>query len=66
MLAIGYIMMNGDRHMNNFGLVRDADTLEHICLAPVYDTGTSLGCDVRTECSRKRSAIPPSLSRAPS
>ncbi|MBR6204827.1 MAG: hypothetical protein IKQ60_07255 [Candidatus Methanomethylophilaceae archaeon] len=49
MLAIDYIMMNGDRHMNNFGLVRDAETLEYLGPAPVYDTGTSLGCDVRTE-----------------
>ena len=49
MLVLDYIIGNTDRHTNNFGLIRDADTLEWVGPAPVFDSGTSLGCDLRTE-----------------
>lgn len=49
MLVLDYIIGNGDRHTNNFGLIRDADTLEWLRPAPVFDSGTSLGCDLRTD-----------------
>ena len=49
MLVLDYIMGNTDRHTNNFGLIRDADTLEWMGPAPIFDSGTSLGCDLRTE-----------------
>jgi len=42
MLAVDYIIANEDRHYNNFGFIRNADTLEWLGLAPVYDSGTSL------------------------
>ena len=42
MLVVDFIVANSDRHFNNFGFVRNADTLEWIGLAPVYDTGTSM------------------------
>jgi len=42
MLTLDYIISNEDRHYNNFGAVRDAETLEWLGLAPVYDSGTSL------------------------
>jgi len=42
MLTVDYIISNEDRHFNNFGLVRNADTLEWLGFAPVYDSGTSL------------------------
>lgn len=45
MLAVDYIIANEDRHFNNFGAVRNADTLEWIGLAPVFDCGTSLWYD---------------------
>jgi hypothetical protein len=45
MLAVDYIIANEDRHFNNFGAVRNADTLEWIGLAPVFDCGTSLWFD---------------------
>lgn len=48
MLAVDYLMLNGDRHFGNFGLIRNADTLEWIGTAPIYDTGTSLSCNVPT------------------
>jgi hypothetical protein len=47
MLAVDYIICNEDRHWNNFGLVRYADTLEWLGFAPVYDSGTSLWYDKR-------------------
>ena len=42
MLALDYIIANEDRHYNNFGFARNAETLEWLGLAPVYDSGTSL------------------------
>jgi hypothetical protein len=42
MLTVDYIIANEDRHYNNFGCVRNADTLEWLGLAPVFDSGTSL------------------------
>ncbi len=46
---IDHVMMNTDRHHGNYGLIRNADTLEWICPAPVFDTGTSLMCRNLTE-----------------
>lgn len=43
MIILDYIIANEDRHFNNFGLIRNADTLEWICAAPIYDSGNSLG-----------------------
>ncbi|MCR5609170.1 MAG: HipA domain-containing protein [Lachnospiraceae bacterium] len=48
MLAVDYIIANEDRHFNNFGLLRDSDTLKFIGFAPIYDNGTSL-CFNRNE-----------------
>jgi hypothetical protein len=42
MLAVDFIVANEDRHFNNFGAVRNADTLEWIGISPVFDSGTSL------------------------
>jgi hypothetical protein len=42
MLTVDYIIANEDRHFNNFGAVRNADTLEWIGSAPVFDCGTSM------------------------
>jgi len=44
MLVLDFIIANNDRHYNNFGLVRNADTLEWISVAPIYDSGTSMWC----------------------
>ncbi len=49
MLVFDYIIGNTDRHLNNFGIIRDADTLEWKRFAPLYDNGTSMGCDCCTE-----------------
>ena len=45
MITLDYIIANEDRHFNNFGLLRNADTLEWIGMAPIYDSGSSLGYD---------------------
>lgn len=42
MLVLDYLVMNEDRHQNNFGVIRNADNLEWIGASPVFDSGTSL------------------------
>ena len=44
MIVLDFIIVNTDRHYNNFGLVRNANTLEWISVAPIYDSGTSMWC----------------------
>ena len=45
MIVLDYIIANEDRHFNNFGMLREAETLKWIGFAPVYDSGSSLGYD---------------------
>lgn len=45
MIVLDFIIANEDRHFNNFGAVRNAETLEWIGMAPIYDSGSSLGYD---------------------
>ncbi len=45
MIVFDYLIGNTDRHLNNFGIIRDATTLEWKRFAPLYDNGTSMGCD---------------------
>ena len=45
MITLDYIIANEDRHFNNFGLIRNAETLAWIGMAPIYDSGSSLGYD---------------------
>lgn len=45
MIVLDYILANEDRHQNNFGVIRNAETLEWIGAAPVFDSGSSLGYD---------------------
>ena len=48
MLTIDFLIANTDRHLNNFGAVRNAETLEWLGLAPIFDCGTSLWNDLPT------------------
>ena len=48
MLVLDYLIVNEDRHQNNFGVIRNADTLEYLGAAPIYDSGTSLWFDKPT------------------
>jgi hypothetical protein len=42
MIVLDFIIMNEDRHFNNFGMVRNGETLEWLSFAPIYDSGNSL------------------------
>lgn len=42
MIVVDYLIANEDRHLNNFGVIRNAETLEWIGAAPIYDSGSSL------------------------
>lgn len=42
MYILDFLIMNEDRHLNNFGIVRDVNTLEWIDIAPIFDNGQSL------------------------
>ena len=42
MLILDYLIMNEDRHLNNFGIIRDVNTLKWLDVAPIYDNGQSL------------------------
>lgn len=42
MIVIDYLIANEDRHQNNIGVIRHAETLEWMGAAPVYDSGSSL------------------------
>lgn len=49
LLAFDYIIANDDRHLNNFGVLRDVNTLKWKGIAPIFDSGTSLWHDTITE-----------------
>lgn len=49
MLVLDYIIRNEDRHLRNFGLIRNVETLEYVGAAPIFDSGTSLLTDTATE-----------------
>lgn len=37
-----FILTNTDRHLNNFGVLRDTKTLKFIGMAPIFDSGNSM------------------------
>lgn len=43
MVMLDFIIADEDRHYNNFGAVRNAETLDWIGMAPIFDCGSSLG-----------------------
>ena len=45
MIAIDFIIGNDDRHKGNFGILRNADTLEWVKAAKIFDNGNSLFYD---------------------
>ncbi|MCL2444411.1 MAG: HipA domain-containing protein [Treponema sp.] len=42
MILLDYLILNHDRHFKNFGILRDSQTLNFICAAPIFDSGSSL------------------------
>jgi len=49
MLVLDYLIANTDRHYYNFGVIRDADTLEALSFAPVHDCGNSMWHNIGTK-----------------
>lgn len=47
-IVLDYLIANEDRHQGNFGVIRDADTLEFLCPAPIFDSGSSLWFETPT------------------
>jgi hypothetical protein len=45
MFILDYIIMNEDRHLNNFGIIRDVNTLKWLDVAPIFDNGQSLNIE---------------------
>ena len=48
MFIIDFLMMNFDRHLKNFGIIRNVNTLEWVRNTPIFDTGESMQCDKLT------------------
>lgn len=42
MFILDYLMLNEDRHLNNFGIIRNVNTLKWMDVAPIFDSGQSL------------------------
>ena len=42
MFILDYLILNEDRHLNNFGVIRDVNTLRWLDIAPIFDNGQSL------------------------
>ena len=42
MIVIDFIIGNTDRHTRNFGIIRDAENLQWLKIAPIFDCGNSL------------------------
>ena len=57
MMVLDYVIANGDRHLNNFGIIRDAHSLEWISTAPIYDSGSSMGDRLRRPERRGRKGM---------
>ncbi len=57
MIVLDYLILNEDRHLNNFGALRNAETLEWLGMAPIYDSGSSLGYDKTVPLMKDRDEI---------
>jgi len=49
MFFIDYLVMNFDRHLKNFGIIRNVETLEWEKVTPIFDTGECMECDKTLE-----------------
>lgn len=49
MFILDFLIMNEDRHLNNFGIIRAVDTLKWVCVAPIFDNGQSLNINYYSE-----------------
>ena len=49
MFILDYLIMNEDRHLNNFGIIRDVNTLKWLDVAPIFDNGMALNIEYYDE-----------------
>ncbi len=45
MISLDFVISNSDRHWNNFGVLRDPETLKLVSVAPLFDHGNSMFFD---------------------
>ena len=45
MYILDFLIMNEDRHLNNFGIIRDVNTLKWLDVAPIFDNGQSMNVE---------------------
>ena len=55
--VLDFIMANTDRHLGNFGFLRNPDTLEWLGIAPVFDTGSSMFYQITTQQLKDKDSI---------
>lgn len=53
MVYCDYVIGNNDRHLGNFGFIRDANTAEIIGFAPLFDSGSAF----QTKSNQKKEQI---------
>ena len=49
MFILDYLIINSDRHMKNFGIIRDVNSLKWLKVTPIFDSGESMQCDKYTD-----------------
>ena len=49
MFILDYLIVNSDRHMKNFGIIRDVNSLKWLKVTPIFDSGESMECDRYTD-----------------
>ena len=60
MLAFDCLISNSDRHLGNFGFLRNVEDLEFIGMAPLFDNGTSMwGTSLVTDISLRNQKAKP-------
>ncbi len=45
MFFVDFLVMNFDRHMKNYGIIRNVETLKWEKTTPIFDTGECMECD---------------------
>lgn len=46
MIMLDFILANEDRHLGNFGVIRNLDTMQWESVCPIFDTGRSLNTNI--------------------
>ncbi len=49
MFILDFLIMNEDRHLNNFGIIRNVNTLKWLDVTPIFDNGMALNVDYYSE-----------------